>query len=109
MYHFVQKPDPQPDTYYADDPVYTPQWITNKIEEVEALQLLLGVKTHELNESMTVILGVSDFLLSRDIPVDLSADLQVITHQIKYMNEVIKRLDHLTEYKLRSDIDGTRG
>ena len=109
MYHFAQKPDSQPDAYYADDPLYAPPWVTNKIEEVEALQLLLGVKTHELNESMTVILGVSDFLLSRDIPADLSADLQVITHQIKYMNEVIKRLDHLTEYKLRSDIDGIRG
>jgi signal transduction histidine kinase len=106
VYHFTQKPDSQPETYYSDDPVYTSQWVTNKIEEIEALQLLLGVKTHELNESMTVILGVSDFLLSRDIPADLSADLQVITHQIKYMNEVIKRLDHLTEYKLRSHLDG---
>lgn len=77
-----------------------PLWLARKIKEVEALQLLLSVKTHELHEAMTVILGVSDFLGAKDIPPELAADLQTITTQINYMSQVIKRLDQLTDYKL---------
>ncbi|MDY6868844.1 MAG: hypothetical protein SVT56_13265 [Chloroflexota bacterium] len=80
-------------------------WLARKIEEVEALQLLLSVKTHELHEAMTVILGVSDFLGAKDIPSELAADLQTIRSQINYMSQVIKRLDQLTDYKLNLDPD----
>ncbi len=72
----------------------------NAAAEIEALLLLIETSVDELNQPMTVVLGLSELLLSHaasDTP--LSKDLNIIAKEIRRMNEVLRGLNLLTHYQ----------
>ncbi len=66
------------------------------IKELEALLPIIDLNTYELNELMTVIIGLSELLV---FPVDpsspLATDLAAIAKQTKLINDIITGTNRL--------------
>ncbi|MBN1993190.1 MAG: hypothetical protein JW953_10840 [Anaerolineae bacterium] len=73
--------------------------------EAEALLTLIDASVHELNQPMTVILGLSELLLAQTDPKSpAAADLSIIVQEMQRMNEVVRGLKLLSHYQTRSQI-----
>ena len=74
-----------------------------KIREAEALLLTIALIFGELKQPLTVVLGLSNLLLTNaDQDDPLAADLITIGAQINRMNEIVKGIDQLSHYKVTS-------
>jgi signal transduction histidine kinase len=71
----------------------------SSVDETEALLLLVETSVHELNQPATVVLGLSEHLLSQvEQETPLAKDLEIIVKQIRRVNEVVRGLNMLTHY-----------
>jgi signal transduction histidine kinase len=87
---------------------HTMQQIHSNSTETEALLLVIGTSVHELNQPMTVVLGLSELLLSEADPGSpLATDLDTITKEIRHMNEILRGLSLLAHYQTPSLVDST--
>ncbi len=78
---------------------HTSHQVESKLNEAEALLMVVSTVIGELKQPMTVILGVNELLLTKideDNPV--LTDLTIIGKQIRRMKETIEGLDAITEY-----------
>jgi signal transduction histidine kinase len=68
--------------------------------EEEALLLVIDASVHDLNQPMTVILGLSELLLSQVEPDSpFAEDLSTIVEEARRMGETIRGLSLLTHYE----------
>jgi signal transduction histidine kinase len=72
----------------------------SKTEENEALLLLLDTIAHKLDSPINVVIDCSELLLARVDPCSpLAGDLKVIVEQTRYINEIIRGFNYLTDYE----------
>ncbi len=72
----------------------------SKTEENEALLLLIDTIADKLDSPMNVVMDSSELLLSRVDPCSpLASDLKVIVEQTRYINEIIRGINYLTDYE----------
>jgi signal transduction histidine kinase len=72
----------------------------SKTEETEALLLLIDTIAHKLDPPMNAVMDCSEFLLSRVDPCSpLASDLKVIVEQTRYINEIVRGINYLTDYQ----------
>ncbi len=73
----------------------------NIVKEVTALLAVIDLTIHELNDPMTVILGISELLRSQiDPDSPLAADFGTISQQINRMSEIVRGINQLNEHKI---------
>ena len=76
---------------------------SRNIKQMEALLFIIEADIHRLDQPMTILMGLSDLLLSKVDPDNfLTKDLVEITKQIKQMDQIIKGLKHLINYHATS-------
>jgi len=74
-----------------------------KIQEAEALLLVIDTSARELSRPLDIVLGLSNSLLSQvDSGSPLATDLVTIVEQIRRMNEIVSGINHLAHYKTLS-------
>ena len=62
-------------------------------QEAEALLMVIEASVHELNQPLTVVLGLSELLLSQAEPDTPQAeDLSIIVSEMRRMNEIVRGL-----------------
>jgi signal transduction histidine kinase len=75
----------------------------SKTEENEALLLLIDTIADKLDSPMSAVMDCSELLLSRVDPCSpLAGDLKVIVEQTRYINEIIRGINYLTDYEAAS-------
>jgi hypothetical protein len=76
---------------------------SRNIKQMEALLFIIEADIHRLDQPMTILMGLSDLLLSKVDPDNfLTKDLVEIIQQIKQMDQIIKGLKHLINYHATS-------
>ncbi|MBN1217750.1 MAG: hypothetical protein JXM69_02385 [Anaerolineae bacterium] len=74
--------------------------IDNPTTEAEALLMVIDTSVHEMNQPMTVILGLSELLLAQFDPASAEAeDLTIIVREMRRMNEIVNGLKLLSHYQ----------
>ena len=72
----------------------------NKTIKAEALLLTVNTVISELNQPLTVILGLSELLLAQIDRTDpIATDLVIISKQVNRMSEIIKGVNRLNDEK----------
>ncbi len=78
------------------------QQAESKLREAEALLAVIELSARELNEPMTVIMGLSQLILPHvDSNSLIGTDLAVIIKQVERMNEIVKGINYLANYDIR--------
>lgn len=80
-----------------------------KAEQEAAVIALAGATAHELNQPMTVLLGLSELLrqeLDPDSP--LAQDLQIIVKNIRRMSTIVNNLGKITRYETKPYVGDQR-
>ena len=68
--------------------------------EAEALLMVIDTSVHELNQPLTVILGLSELLLAQFDSTSAEAeDLNIIVKEMRRMNEIVNGLKLLSHYQ----------
>ena len=71
-----------------------------KVKEAETLLLAIDTAFGELKQPLTVLLGLSDLLLTRiDSDDPIAEDLANIVKQVNRMSSTINGVDYLTRYQ----------
>jgi signal transduction histidine kinase len=84
----------------------TAQQTKSSTEDAEALLLLIEASVDELNQPLTVVLVLSELLLSQaDANTPLGKDLNIIVKEIRRMSEVVRGLNLLTHYPITTPTD----
>jgi len=69
-------------------------------QEEEALLLVINASIHELNQPLTVVMGLTELLLGQAEPGSaLAADLAIIVKETQRIHEIIRGLKLLGHYQ----------
>jgi DNA-binding response OmpR family regulator len=84
-------------------------------QRVEAVMHLAGAAAHEMNQPLTVIMGMAELLSEGSEPETLREDLAAIRRSAVKLSEIVRKLASITDYKTKAyannleilDLDGS--
>lgn len=75
---------------------YSEQWQSEGVIEAFSSKLLLNALFHELNQSLTAILGTAELAKYRKLDEENLADYSLISEEALKLKQIIARLHQLT-------------